>query len=213
MMKIKIRISATKIIATPINPSISVSRGDRIHNRGELGLPPSAGRRIRNAVEEIGESSLFSTVLLDECPTPEIINRIRTHLAVPCVGVVELGCKNGWHLHIVHGLDKDDAAKILENYGTTYHRKIDNVGKTAWYMTKNIGIKPSGQHPISWYFCSRDLGRDEVFYVDSTLKEIRLTGSWIILEFCIICDRSYTTVAHLKKLPIWEDTPTPAIIM
>ena len=212
-MKIKIRISASKISATPINPSISVNRGHRIHSRGELGLPPSAGRRIRNAVEEIGTDGLFSTVFLPDCPTPELINRIRTHLKCQAVGVVEYGMQNGWHIHIVHELDRDSAAKILDNYGRSHHENIKDIRRSAWYLTKNIGIKPSGEHPISWYFCSRELGRDEVFYVDSTLKEIRLTGSWIILEFCIICDRTYTTVAHLKKLKRWEDAATPAIIM
>lgn len=176
-------------------------------------MPSSAGRRIRNAVEELGPDALFSTVMLDECPKPELINRIRTHISSPCVGVIEYGVKNGWHIHLVHLREKGDATKILENYGEVHHEKVRDKGRSAWYLTKSIGIMPESEHPSSWYFCTRALGRDEVFYVDSTMMEVQRIGTWKILDFCIVTDRTITTLVHLKKLPPWEDSKMAALII
>lgn len=209
IVKIKIRISGSTISASPVNPT-SVSAPSRenikISPRGSKGLPPSAGRRIRNAVEELGPDAIFSTILLDACPTPQLINRIRTHLASPCVGVIEFGIQNGWHIHLVHLRSIEEAAKILSNYGRSHHEKIRDCRRTAWYLTKSIGVAPPEEHPKSWYFCSRDLGQEEVFYVDSTLAEVRSCGGiWRICEFCIITQSTFTTIAKLKKLPPWRD--------
>lgn len=212
-MKIKIRISGRTISATPINSSITVPPREKIGHRGEKGLPPGAGRRIRSAVEELGPDALFSTVLLSECPTPQIINRIRTHLESPAVGVIEFGVKNGWHLHIVHLRDQDDATKILSNYGENHHEPVRDNGRSAWYLTKGIGILPKSEYPKSWYFCSRSLGRDETFYIDSTLQKVMEVGTWQILEFCIVADRTYTTIAHLKNLPVWDDSRDRVLIL
>jgi hypothetical protein len=204
-MKIKIRVSGRIITATPINPNISPPHREniKITPRGSRGLPPSAGRRIRNAVDELGPDAIFSTILLDECPNSEIINRIRTHIQSDCVGVIEFGVQNGWHIHIVHMRSIQDAHKILGNYGRCHHEKVRDKGRSGWYLTKSIGIMPESEHPKSWYFCSRDLGRDEIFYVDSTLLEVRAIGTWKVCEFCIITIKTFTTLAHLKKLPPW----------
>jgi hypothetical protein len=206
-MKIKIRISGRIISATPINPNISLPspENSKISPRGSKGIPPSAGRRIRNAVDELGPDATFSTILLDECPNPEIINRIRTHIKSDCVGVIEFGIQNGWHIHLVHLRSIQDAHKILSNYGRCHHEKVRHGGKTGWYLTKSIGAAPPSEYPKSWYFCSRDLGRDEIFYVDSTIMEVCSTGVWKICEFCLITENTFTTLAHLKKLPPWLD--------
>lgn len=207
-MKIKIRISGGIISASPVNPNISLPSREniKISPRGSKGLPPSAGRRIRNAVEELGPDAIFSTILFEKCPTPAIINRIRTHLKSPCVGVIEFGIKNGWHIHLVHNRSIEDAHKILSNYGRCHHEKIKDSRRTAWYLTKSIGEIPPSEHPKSWYFCSRELGREEIFYINSTLEEVRGCGGiWRIFEFCILTENTFTTSANLKKLPRWRD--------
>lgn len=206
-MKIKIRLSGEKIIAIPIISSMPPSSTSVNTPRGRRGIPPAAGPRIRKAVHELGPDANFSTVLLDECPTPQIINRIRTHLDCDAVGVIEFGIKNGWHLHIVHLRSLEDAKKILSNYGEVHSRKIDSVSRTAWYLTKSIGIMPPSEHPKSWYFCSRHLGKDEVFYIDSTVLEVCAVGQWVQKDFYLITDRTYTTVAYLKNLPRWIPPP------
>lgn len=204
-MKIKIRVSGASIIAIPINPSIVPPLRKSNPSRGGKGIPPAAGPRIRKAVQDLGPNSNFSTVLLDECPKPEIINRIRTHLKCDVVGVIEFGIKNGWHLHIVHKRSLADADKILSNYGEVHSRKIENINRTTWYMTKSIGIMPPSDYPKSWYFCSRDLGRDEVFYIDSTIVEVMSVGVWEIKDYYLIAVNTITTLAHLKKLPPYRD--------
>jgi hypothetical protein len=204
-MKIKIRVSGASIIATPINPTITPKSNKSHLSRGGKGLPAGAGTRIRNAVNELGPDATFSTVLLDECPDSKILNRIRTHLQCDAVGIIEFGVKNGWHLHIVHQRSLADANKILSNYGTVHSRKIENVNRTAWYMTKSIGIMPPSEHPKSWYFCSRDLGRDEIFYIDSTMVEVCAVGEWQEREYYFLAVNTITTLAHLKKLPRYPE--------
>lgn len=200
-MKIKIRVSGSHIIAIPIHSTIPPKNLNPHHPRGGRGIPPAAGPRIRKSVHELGPNANFSTVLLDECPSPEIINRIRTHLKCDAVGVIEFGIKNGWHLHIVHLRSIPDAQKILSNYGRVHTKKILNVNRTAWYLTKSIGIMPPSEHPKSWYFCSRDLGRDEIFYIDSTMVEVCAVGQWEQREYYFLAVNTSTTLAYLKKLP------------
>ena len=203
VLKIKIKILGGHITATPINTKLSSFPQKQHRPRGENGLPPSSAGRIRAAVNELGGDALFSTVLLAESPTPNILNRIRTHLDCNCVGVVEFGLKNGWHIHIVHERNYDDAHRILSNYGQVHTDRIQNCNKTAWYMTKSIGLIPPDEHPISWYFCTRELGRAETFYIDSTVMEVVKVGEWKILDYFLISKYSLTTVAHLKNLPPW----------
>ncbi len=200
-MKIKIRVSGGSIIAIPIYPNVPPKNLNSPRPRGRKGLPRAAGPRIRKSVQELGPKANFSTVLLDECPSPGIINRIRTHLKCDAVGVIEFGIKNGWHLHIVHTRSIADANKILSNYGRSHTEKILNVNRTAWYLTKSIGIMAPSEHPKSWYFCSRDLGRDEIFYIDSTVLEVMRVGDWEIKDYYLITENTITTLAHLKKLP------------
>lgn len=202
-MKIKIRISQCGIIAIPITKSI-IPPPPRPKNlpRGRHGLPKSAAPRIRSAVNEIGEG-IFSTIFFDVCPTAEIINRIRTHFKCPIVGVIEYGVKNGWHIHLVHNVPESIADRILSNYSEKrHHRKIDNIKSTAWYLTKSVGDKlPDGDLPNHWYFCSRDLGRDEIFYVDSTIVELKTICNWEEREYYFIALNTLTTVHSLKNLP------------
>jgi hypothetical protein len=204
-MKIKIRVSGRHIIATPINSTIPPKSNKSHLSRGGKGLPAGAGNRIRNAVHELGPSATFSTVLLDECPDSKILNRIRTHLQCDAVGVVEFGIKNGWHLHIIHLRSVEDADKILSNYGRCHHEQVREGGRSAWYLTKNIGIIPPSEHPKSWYFCSRDLGRDEIFYIDSTVLEVTAVGVWQIKDYFLIAVNTFTTLNHLKKLPRYPE--------
>jgi hypothetical protein len=204
-MKIKIRVSGRNIIATPINPTIPPKSNKSHLSRGGKGLPAGAGNRIRNAVHELGPSATFSTVLLSECPDSKILNRIRTHLQCDAVGVVEFGIKNGWHLHIIHLRSVEDAQRILSNYGRCHHEQVREGGRSAWYLTKSVGIMPPSDHPKSWYFCSRNLGRDEIFYVDSTLLEVCSVGVWQIKDYYLIAVNTITTLSHLKKLPRYPE--------
>lgn len=209
MVKIKIRISGASIIAIPIYPTIPPPPSNKNLPRGRHGLPKSSAPRIRSAVGEIRNAN-FSTIFFTEYPDAKIINRIRTHLNTKCVGVIEYGIKNGWHLHIVHDLDIDIADRILKNYSDKrHHKKIDNINRTAWYMTKSCGdIPPCGDLPSHWYFCSRDLGREEIFYIDSTMVEVCSVGIWEEREYYFLTPNTFTTLAHLKKIPIWRE-PIP----
>lgn len=205
-MKIKIRIGSRLTSATPINSSITPPPRTAKSPRGSRGLPEGAKRRIRNSVHELGPNAIFSTVMLNECPNPQILNRIRTHLGCDAVGVVEFGTREGWHIHIIHILSPEKAHKILSNYGRCNSEKVRSGDSSAWYIVKGCEF-PEDDYPKSWYFCSRSLGRDEVIYVDSTIAEVCRVGIWNEFEYSYITQSSLTTAAHLKKLPRWSDPP------
>lgn len=205
-MKIKIRIGHRLTSATPIYPIIPPPPSELKSPRGKKGLPEGAKRRIRNAVGELGPNAIFSTVMLDSCPDSRILNRIRTHLGCDCVGVVEYGIREGWHIHIVHTLSRDKADRILSNYGRCNSEKVRSGDSSGWYMVKGCSF-PDSDYPKSWYFCSRSLGRDEVFYVDSTIEEVQKIGIWRESEYSWVTYTTLTTAVHLKKLPRWTDPP------
>jgi hypothetical protein len=204
LMKIKIRVCGGVILAIPIYPIVAPKNRIPHLPRGGKGLPISAGPRLRKAAREI-KNPIFSTILFTECPPPGLINRIRTHLNCDCLGVIEFGVKNGWHIHIIHGRSIVAAQRILSNYGRVHSEPIRDIERAAWYITKSCGEIPPPDHPKSWYFCTRNLGRDEIFYIDAEIADLFCTGEWEIREFYYLAKFSITTLAHLKKFPPWGE--------